>query len=46
MASSEVGVKHTPPLPKSEGDFGKKPSVQVIAKIAKALGVSVDDLLK
>lgn len=38
-------VKHTT-LTKIEGDFVKKPSVQVIAKIAKALGVSVEDLLK
>ncbi len=39
------GVKHTT-LTKIEGDFVKKPSVQVIAKIAKALDVSVEDLLK
>ncbi len=39
------GVKHTT-LTKIESDFVKKPSVQVIAKIAKALGVSVEDLLK
>jgi len=38
-------VKHTT-LTKIEGDFVKKPSVQVVAKIAKALGVSVEDLLK
>jgi hypothetical protein len=29
-----------------EGDFMQKPSVQVVAKIAKALGVQVEDLLK
>ncbi|MCI0454707.1 MAG: helix-turn-helix domain-containing protein [Candidatus Dadabacteria bacterium] len=39
------GVKHTT-LTKIEGDFVQKPSVQVIAKIAKALGVAVEDLLK
>ena len=30
----------------NEGDFLQKPSVQVIAKIAKALGVSMEDLVK
>lgn len=39
------GVKHTT-LTKIEGDFVKKPSVQMIAKIAKELGVSIEDLLK
>jgi DNA-binding XRE family transcriptional regulator len=39
------GVKHTT-LTKIGGDFVQKPSVQVIAKIAKALGASVEDLLK
>ena len=39
------GVKHTT-LTKIEGDFVRKPSVQMIAKIAKALGVSVEELLK
>ena len=33
-------------LAKIEGDFVQKPSVQIIAKIAKALDVSVEDLLK
>jgi transcriptional regulator with XRE-family HTH domain len=33
-------------LAKIEGDFVKKPGVQMIAKIAKALGVSMEDLLK
>lgn len=33
-------------LTKIEGDSVQKPSVQVITKIAKALGVSVEDLLK
>jgi len=37
-------VKHTT-LTKIEGDFVKKPSVQVIAKIAKALDVSIEDLI-
>ena len=36
------GVKHTT-LTKIEGDFVKKPSVQVKAKIAKALDVSIED---
>ena len=38
------GVKHTT-LTKIEGDFVQKPSVQMIAKIAKALGVQMEDLL-
>jgi len=33
-------------LAKVEGDFVKKPGVQMVAKIAKVLGVSVEDLLK
>ncbi len=32
-------------LAKIEGDFVTKPGVQMIAKIAKALGVSIEDLL-
>ncbi len=39
------GVKHTT-LTKNEGDFVQKPSVQVIAKIAKALGVPMENLIK
>ena len=39
------GVKHTT-LTKIESDVVVKPSVQTVAKIAKALGVSVEDLLK
>jgi transcriptional regulator with XRE-family HTH domain len=39
------GVEHTT-FTKIEGDFVKKPSVQVIAKIAKALGVPMEDLIK
>ena len=39
-----------PPVPhitaKIEGDFVQKPSVQVIAKIAKAPGVSIEELIK
>lgn len=38
-------VKYTT-LTKIEGDFVQKQSVQVVAKIAKALGVSTEDLLK
>jgi len=33
-------------LAKIEGDFVTKPGVQMIAKIAKALGVSIEDLLR
>jgi transcriptional regulator with XRE-family HTH domain len=33
-------------LAKIEGDFVKKPGVQMVAKIAKVLGVSVEDLLR
>jgi len=33
-------------LAKIEGGFVKKPGVQMIAKIAKALGVSIEDLIK
>lgn len=33
-------------LAKIEGDFVKKPGVQLMAKIAKALSVSIEDLLK
>ena len=33
-------------LAKIEGDFVTKPGVQMVAKIAKALGVSMEDLLK
>ena len=41
----EAGLKYST-LAKIEGDFVKKPGVQMVAKIAKALGVSVEDLLK
>jgi len=33
-------------LAKIEGDFVTKPGVQMIAKIAKALGVPMEDLVK
>ena len=33
-------------LAKIKGDFVKKPGVQMMAKIAKALGVSIENLLK
>lgn len=33
-------------LAKIEGDFVKKPGVQMVAKIAKALGVSIEELIK
>jgi transcriptional regulator with XRE-family HTH domain len=39
------GVKYTT-LTKIEADFVQKPSVQVIAKIAKALGILIEDLIK
>ena len=39
------GVKHTT-LTKIESNVVVKPSVQTVAKIAKALGVSIEELLK
>jgi len=33
-------------LAKIEGIFVKKPGVQMVTKIAKMLGVSIEDLLK
>ena len=33
-------------LAKIEGDFVKKPGVQMVAKIANVLGVSIENLLK
>lgn len=39
------GVKHTT-LTKIESDEVVKPSVQTVAKIAKALGVPMEDLVK
>ncbi|WP_028845389.1 helix-turn-helix domain-containing protein [Thermodesulfovibrio thiophilus] len=41
----KAGLKYST-LAKIEGDFVKKPGVQLIAKIAKALGVAIEDLLK
>jgi len=41
----KAGLKYYT-LVKIEGDFVTKPGVQMIAKIAKALGVSMEDLLK
>ena len=38
-------VKHTT-LTKIESDVVVKPSVQTVAKIAKALGVPMEDLIK
>ena len=39
------GVKHTT-LTKIESNVVVKPSVQTVAKIAKALGVPMEDLLR
>jgi transcriptional regulator with XRE-family HTH domain len=39
------GVKHTT-LTKIESDVVVKPSVQTVAKIAKALGVLIEELIK
>ena len=39
------GVKHTT-LTKIENNVVVKPSVQTVAKIAKALGVTIKDLIK
>lgn len=41
----KAGLKYST-LAKIEGDFVTKPGVQMVAKIAKVLGVSVEDLLK
>jgi len=41
----KAGFKYST-LVKIEGDFVKKPGVQMMAKIAKALGVSIEELLK
>jgi transcriptional regulator with XRE-family HTH domain len=43
--AKKSGVKYTT-LTKIESGVIKKPSVLVMAKIAKALGVSIDELLK
>jgi len=39
------GVKHTT-LTKIESDVVVRPSIQTMAKIAKVLGVSIEDLIK
>jgi len=39
------GVKHTT-LTKIESDVVIKPSVQTVAKIAKALGIPMEDLVR
>lgn len=39
------GVKYTT-LSKIESGASKKPTVHIIAKIAKALGVSIENLIK
>lgn len=41
----QAGLKYST-LAKIEGDFVTKPGVQMVAKIAKVLAVSVEDLLK
>ncbi len=43
--AQKAGVKYTT-LTKIESGVIKKPSVIVMAKIAKALGISIEDLLK
>jgi len=45
LLRSNLNIPHST-LAKIEGDFVKKPGVQIVAKIAKVLGVSVEDLLK
>lgn len=41
----KAGLKYST-LAKIEGDFVTKPGVQMIAKIAKTLGVSMEELIK
>jgi transcriptional regulator with XRE-family HTH domain len=43
--AKKSGVKYTT-LTKIESNVIKKPSVLIIAKLAKALGVSIEDLIK
>ena len=43
--AKKVDIKYTT-LTKVESGAVNKPSVQTMAKIAKALGVSIEDLLK
>ncbi len=40
----KANVKYST-LTKIEGDVVKKPSVQIVAKIAKALGIPIEELL-
>ena len=43
--AKKSGVKYTT-LTKIESSVIKKPSVMIMAQIAKALGVSIEDLIK
>jgi transcriptional regulator with XRE-family HTH domain len=43
--AKQADIKYTT-LTKIESDVIKKPSVHVMAQLAKALGVSIEDLLK
>ncbi len=43
--ATKSGVKYTT-LTKIESNVIKKPSVLIMAKLAKALGVSIEDLIK
>ncbi len=43
--AKKSGVKYTT-LTKIESNVIKKPSVFIMAKLAKALGVSIEDLIK
>lgn len=43
--AKKADIKYTT-LTKIESNVVKKPSVQTMAKIAKALGVSIEDLIK
>ena len=42
--AKRTGIKYST-LAKIEGDFVTKPGVQMMAKIAKTLGVSIESLL-
>jgi len=43
--AKKSGLKYST-LAKIEGDFVKKPGVQMVAAIAKVLGVSIENLIK
>jgi len=43
--AKKSGLKYST-LAKIEGDFVKKPGVQMVAKIAKSFGVSIEELIK